>query len=88
MGNVKTPNFKTHCPYVVSTRTNTRKSHHYTEKSALASVALESKGTRLLWGMHRGDWKLLATFVGGVRQLEKPNAPKSGSADASAQAKA
>lgn len=61
------PNFATEKPYVLSTRAHARRGDFYTLDKALEEVKLQ-RGTRLLYGMHRGDWKLLGTFVNGVRQ--------------------
>jgi hypothetical protein len=62
-----TVNFATERPYVVSTNSDTRKGHFYTVEKAV-EFAKDERGTRKVYGLHRGHWKLLAMYKNGVRQ--------------------
>lgn len=59
--------YSTEKPYVLATKSDARKADFYTVEAATAAVKV-SRGTRKLYGRHRGHWTLLATYVNGVRQ--------------------
>ena len=61
------PNFSTEKPYVIATSNLTRKGTFYTQERAVEEVKKQT-GTRHLYGMHRGDWRLLAIYIHGIRQ--------------------
>jgi hypothetical protein len=65
---VRPANFRTEAPYVVAAKSSVRKSHHYSAETAVEAIKAEAKGVRHVYGMHRGDWRLLATYQDGVRQ--------------------
>jgi hypothetical protein len=60
------PNFSTEKPYVICTNTFDRKGAFYTLERAVEEIKTQ-RGTRKLYGMHRGDWKLLAVYRNGVK---------------------
>ena len=62
-----TPNFATERPYVLSTVGLGRRGHFYTLERALEEVKTH-RGVRHIYGMHRGDWKLLGVYLNGVKQ--------------------
>lgn len=59
--------YATEKPYVLATKSDARRADFYTVEAA-TTAAKESRGTRRLYGRHRGHWVLLATYVNGVRQ--------------------
>lgn len=59
-------NYRTEAPFVVTTLGGALRSVHFSTKSAIQEV-LSTRGYRVIYGRHRGDWKELAHFNKGVK---------------------